>query len=76
MVSGETKVFICMIHGHELRCGNDSGREDTGQRGIKGRNKWDNCNSIIHKIYFSFYKDFNYLFLERGREGEREVEKH
>ena len=23
-----------------------------GQRGIKGREKWDNCNSIINKIYF------------------------
>ena len=23
----------------------------TGQRGIKGRKKWDNCNSIINKIY-------------------------
>ena len=21
------------------------------QRGIKGRKKWDNCNSIINKIY-------------------------
>ena len=24
----------------------------TGRRGIKGREKWDNCNSIINKIYF------------------------
>ena len=23
-----------------------------GQRGIKGGKKWDNCNSIINKIYF------------------------
>ena len=23
-----------------------------GWRGIKGRKKWDNCNSIINKIYF------------------------
>ena len=22
----------------------------TGRRGIKGRKKWDNCNSIINKI--------------------------
>ena len=22
-----------------------------GQRGIKGRKNWDNCNSIINKIY-------------------------
>ena len=25
---------------------------DAGQRGIKGRKIWDNCNSIINKIYF------------------------
>ena len=24
----------------------------TGQRGMKGRKKWDKCNSIISKIYF------------------------
>ena len=24
----------------------------TGQRGIKGRKKWDNYNNIINKIYF------------------------
>ena len=22
-----------------------------GQRGVKGRKKWDNCNSIINKTY-------------------------
>ena len=42
---------ICMTHGHELRWGNNAG-QDTGWRGIKGRKKWDNCNSIINKIYF------------------------
>ena len=31
-------------------------------------------NNIIIKI--SIFKDFIYLFLERGREGEREGEKH
>ena len=40
-----------MTHGHELRWGNDSGRGGTGWRGIKERKKWDNCNSIINKIY-------------------------
>ena len=29
-------------------CGWEGG---AGQRGIKGRKKWDNCNSIINKIY-------------------------
>ena len=28
----------------------------TGQRGIKGRKKWDNCNSIINKIYLKKQK--------------------
>ena len=25
-------------------------------RGIKGRKKWDNCNSIINKIYLNIMK--------------------
>ena len=41
-----------MSPGHELRWGNGDGRGDAGQRGIKGRKKWDNCNSLINKIYF------------------------
>ena len=40
-----------MTHGHELRWGNAGGMGGTGQRGIKGRKNWDNCNSIIKKIY-------------------------
>ena len=51
MGNGEAKELICMTHGHELKWGNDGGRGGTGQRGIKGRKKWDNCNSIINKIY-------------------------
>ena len=41
----EAKELICMTHGHELRRGNDGGREVAGCRGIKGRKKWDNCNT-------------------------------
>ena len=53
MGNGEAKEFECIIHGHELRWGNDSGAGGvTEQRGIKGRKKWDNSNSIINKIYF------------------------
>ena len=44
-----------MTHGYELR-GNVGGRGDAGQRGIKG-GKWDNCNSIINKIYFKKGKE-------------------
>ena len=51
MGNGEAKELIFMTHGHELRWGNDGGRVGTGWRGIKGRKKWDNCNSIINKIY-------------------------
>ena len=39
MGNGEAKEFICMTHGHELRWGNDGGREAVGQRGIKRRKK-------------------------------------
>ena len=41
---GEAKELICMTHGHEL-----SGVQ--GRGGQREKN-WDNCNSIINKIYF------------------------
>ena len=40
-----------MTHGHDLSRGNAGGRGSAVWRGIKGRKKWDNCNSIINKIY-------------------------
>ena len=52
MGNGEAKELICRTHGHELRWRND-GRGGIGQRGIKGRKKWDNCHSINHKIYLT-----------------------
>ena len=39
-----------MTHGHEVRWGNDGGRGYRAE-GNNGK-KWDNCNSIINKIYF------------------------
>ena len=48
----EAKELICMTHGHGLRVGNAGGRGGARCRGIKGRKKWDNCDSIIYKIYF------------------------
>ena len=49
--NGEAKEFICTIHGHELR--REGLLEGRGvlSRGGKGEN-WDNCNSLINKIYF------------------------
>ena len=52
MGNGEAKEFICTTHGHEVRWWNTGGRQGAGWRGIKGRKKWDNCNSIINTIYF------------------------
>ena len=51
MGNGEANELICTNHGHELRWENAGGRGGTGKRGIKERKKWDNCNSIINKIY-------------------------
>ena len=51
MGNGEAKELICMTHGHELKGRNVHWRGCAGQRGIKGRKKWDNCNSIINKMY-------------------------
>ena len=39
-----------MTHGHELKGENVGRGWFAGQRRIKG-GKWDNCNSIIYKIY-------------------------
>ena len=47
----EAKELICMTHRHELKWGNAVGRGCAERRGIK-REKWDNGNSIINKIYF------------------------
>ena len=49
--NGETRELIYMTHGHELR-GGDAGRLECREEGDKGVEKWDNCNSIINKIYF------------------------
>ena len=51
--NGETKELIRMTHGHELKQGNAGGWSGgAGQRGIKGRKKWDNCNNTINEVYF------------------------
>ena len=39
-----------MTHRHELKGENVGGKRCAGWRGIKGE-KWDNCNSIINKVY-------------------------
>ena len=51
MGNREAKELICRTYGHEVRYWNNSGRWGTGQRGIKGRKKWDDCNGIINTIY-------------------------
>ena len=52
MGNGEVKELTCTTHGHEVMEGDVGVRWYAGWRGIKGRKKWDNCNSIINKIYF------------------------
>ena len=58
IVKGVAKELIRMTHGHELKWGggqegNAGGKGGTRQRGTKERKKeWDNCNSIINKMYF------------------------
>ena len=51
MENGEAKQLICMTHGLDLRWRNYGGMRGTGQRGIKGRQLWDNYNSITNKLY-------------------------
>ena len=54
MGNGEAKELICMTHGHELRWGN------AGGRWVK--RKWDNCKSIINKIYFKKRTNVSIVF--------------
>ena len=42
-----------MTHGHELMGRNAGGNGGVGWRGIEERKTWDNCNSIINKIYLN-----------------------
>ena len=49
--NGEAKELICTTHGHELSSGEGGEKGSAGWRGIKGRKKWDQCNSIANKIY-------------------------
>ena len=51
MGNGEAKELICTTHGHEVRWGNAGGLGGAGQRRVKERKNWDNCNSIINKIW-------------------------
>ena len=49
--NGEAKELICMTQGHEVRMEAmlERGCRVEGNKGKK--KKWDNCNSIINKIY-------------------------
>ena len=46
-----------MTHAHELRWGECWRVGGIGQREIKGRKKWDNCNSIINEIYLKMERE-------------------
>ena len=50
MGSKEARELTCTTHGRELGGGMLVGGDVEGG-GNKGEKKWDNCNSIIHKIY-------------------------
>ena len=47
----EAKELTCTTHGHELRGGSLEGKGEPGRGEERGKN-WDNCNSIINKVYF------------------------
>ena len=56
MGNGEAKELTCMTHGQVLKGENAGGRWYRVE-GNKGEEKWDNCNSIINKIYLKIKKD-------------------
>ena len=49
----ESKELTCMTHEHELRGGGEmlEGEGVQGRGGIQEEKQWDNCNSIVNKIY-------------------------
>ena len=47
----ELKELMCTTHGHELRGVGNAGMLEGGG-GMKGVGNWENCNSIINKIYY------------------------
>ena len=65
--NGAAKEPVCVTHGHERREGLLEGMEDIRWRGAKGEN-WDNCNSIINKIYFK--KDLEGMLIKSLDEAE------
>ena len=45
-------LYIYMTHGHELRGQKCWWEGWCRAEGNKGEKKWDNCNSIINKMFF------------------------
>ena len=68
MGNREAKELICMTHGYERSWGGGkSGWEGVCRtEGNKG-GEWDNCNSIINKIYLKKKLGLfrNWIFLKR-----------
>ena len=52
MGNGEAKELICTTRGHELKGGERWWEWGFSEEGNKVEKKWDNCKSIINKIFF------------------------
>ena len=52
MGNREAKELICMTHGHELMRGRMLVQGYMAEGNTEEIKIWDNCNSIINKIYF------------------------
>ena len=66
----EAKEVVCTTH--ELKGENAGGRGCAGWRGIKGRGKWDNYNSIINKIYLKINKYKNVQSYQQIKKNKKE----
>ena len=75
MGNGEAKELACMTHGHELK-GVMLVGGGTGCRGIKGRKKWNNYNSIINKMYLKIKKENVKRMRRSNRHRENINKKH
>ena len=68
--NGEAKELTYMIHGYELRRGTLVAGGCTVE-GNKGEKKWDNCNSIINKIYLKKNYQEKNVNMENGSQNKQ-----
>ena len=74
MGNGEAKDLIYVTHSHELRWGGMMVGGEVQAEGNKEEKKWDNCNSIINKIYLKNRNKTKYYMVPETQKVKRPVQ--